>query len=108
MAAQLASRCATRRVPGIGTTDALTRIRMHVLMKRLSQAHQPAVLLVTHDVDEAIELADRVVVLDQGRVAADIAVELPPRGPERSIRFAKLRHQLLECLGVAKDLSVSA
>jgi sulfonate transport system ATP-binding protein len=88
-----------------GALDALTRIRMHVLLKRLSEAHKPAVLLVTHDVDEAIELADRVVVLDQGRMVADLAVALPPDGPERSVRFAQLRRQLLGRLGVDDGLA---
>jgi sulfonate transport system ATP-binding protein len=83
-----------------GALDALTRIRMHVLLKRLSDVHKPAVLLVTHDVDEAIDLADRVVVLEEGRIVADIAVDLPPGGPERSVRFADLRRQLLGRLGV--------
>jgi sulfonate transport system ATP-binding protein len=83
-----------------GALDALTRIRMHVLLKRLSEVHRPAVLLVTHDVDEAIELADRVVVLEQGRIVADLAVDLPADGPERSVRFAHLRRQLLARLGV--------
>jgi sulfonate transport system ATP-binding protein len=83
-----------------GALDALTRIRMHVLLKRLSEVHKPAVLLVTHDVDEAIELADRVVVLEQGRMVADLAVDLPADGPERSVRFAHLRRQLLGRLGV--------
>ncbi|MDB5464881.1 MAG: transporter ATP-binding protein [Phenylobacterium sp.] len=83
-----------------GALDALTRIRMHVLLKRLSDVHKPAVLLVTHDVDEAIDLADRVVVLEEGRIVADIAVDLPPGGPERSVRFAHLRRQLLGRLGV--------
>ena len=83
-----------------GALDALTRLRMHGLLKRLSDVHKPAVLLVTHDVDEAIELADRVVVLEEGRIVADLAVELPPDGPERSVRFARLRRQLLGRLGV--------
>jgi sulfonate transport system ATP-binding protein len=83
-----------------GALDALTRIRMHVLLKQLSERHMPAVLLVTHDVDEAIELADRVVVLEQGKVAADVTVNLPADGPERSLRLAALRRQLLGCLGV--------
>ena len=52
-----------------GALDALTRIRMHVLLRELCAAHQPAVLLVTHDVDEAIVLADRVIVLDDGVVS---------------------------------------
>ena len=69
-----------------GALDALTRIRMHVLLRRLCEAHRPAVLLVTHDVDEAIVLADRVIVLDGGViVSSDIRVEMPrqavPGGP---------------------------
>jgi len=88
-----------------GALDALTRIRMHVLLKRLSAVHNPAVLLVTHDVDEAIELADRVVVMEQGRIAADFAVDLPADGPERSVRFAQLRRQLLGRLGVEDTLA---
>ena len=56
-----------------GALDALTRIRMHVLLRKLCEAHRPAVLLVTHDVDEAIVLADRVIVLDDGVVRPDVA-----------------------------------
>nr|WP_235921454.1 ABC transporter ATP-binding protein [Lentzea tibetensis] len=55
-----------------GALDALTRIRMHDLLRELCAKHQPAVLLVTHDVDEAIELADRVVVLHEGRIGLDV------------------------------------
>ena len=49
-----------------GALDALTRIRMHRLVAELCARHHPAVLLVTHDVDEAIVLADRVLVLTDG------------------------------------------
>jgi sulfonate transport system ATP-binding protein len=83
-----------------GALDALTRIRMHVLLRKLSAAHNPAVLLVTHDVDEAIELADRVVVLDDGKIAADLAIDLPASGEGRRLRAAALRRQLLTYLGV--------
>ncbi|MGW6054632.1 ABC transporter ATP-binding protein [Streptomyces sp. NPDC055189] len=83
-----------------GALDALTRIRMHALLRRLCEAHRPAVLLVTHDVDEAIALADRVVVLDAGRIAADVRVDLPaPRG-QGSPQYAALRGRLLRQLGV--------
>ena len=89
-----------------GALDALTRIRMHALLKRLSQAHQPAVLLVTHDVDEAIELADRVVLLDDGQIAANLDVRLPAaRAGARTEAFVALRRQLLELLGVASELA---
>src|SRR5690606_15578249 len=52
-----------------GALDALTRMRMHDLLIELCRRHRPAVLLVTHDVDEAITLADRVLVLADGRIA---------------------------------------
>jgi sulfonate transport system ATP-binding protein len=84
-----------------GALDALTRIRMHALLKRLSEIHNPAVLLVTHDVDEAIALADRVVVLEGGKIAADITV---PREAGKSeappAQAAALKARLLTLLGV--------
>ncbi|WP_316182015.1 MULTISPECIES: ABC transporter ATP-binding protein [unclassified Bradyrhizobium] len=49
--------------------DALTRIRMHALVRELVANHRPGVLLVTHDVDEAIALADRILVMRDGRIA---------------------------------------
>jgi len=50
--------------------DALTRIKMHGLVRELVTRHQPGVLIVTHDVDEAIVLADRLLVMRDGRIAA--------------------------------------
>ena len=78
--------------------DALTRIKMHRLVLRLWETHRPAVLMVTHDVDEAIALADRVLVLDGGRIAFGQAIDMP-RG-ERTGRLTDLRNRLLETLGV--------
>jgi sulfonate transport system ATP-binding protein len=49
--------------------DALTRIRMHELVRDLVARHRPGVLLVTHDVDEAITLADRILVMRNGTIA---------------------------------------
>ncbi|MER7193080.1 ABC transporter ATP-binding protein [Streptomyces flaveolus] len=83
-----------------GALDALTRIRMHTLLRRLCERHRPAVLLVTHDVDEAIALADRVVVLDRGRIAADLSVDLPAPRRHGSSEYAALRGRLLTRLGV--------
>jgi sulfonate transport system ATP-binding protein len=83
--------------------DALTRIRMHQLILALWRQHRPSVLLVTHDVDEAVLLADRVLVLDQGRIVADIAItQERPRSAERR-QFQQVRAQLLELLGVEID-----
>ena len=83
-----------------GALDALTRSRMHVLLRELWARHRPAVLLVTHDVDEAIGLADRVLVLDRGVIGFAAAVTLDrPRDPG-SPAFTALRQQLLTELGV--------
>jgi sulfonate transport system ATP-binding protein len=83
-----------------GALDALTRIQMHALLRRLSDVHDPAVLLVTHDIDEAILLADRIVMLDDGHLAADLPVDLPESGIARRERIAELRALLHRLLGV--------
>lgn len=78
-----------------GALDALTRTRMHDLLRRLSEVHDPAILLVTHDIDEAILLADRIVMLEGGKLDLDIVVDLPAAGEKRLVRSAKLRAELL-------------
>jgi len=82
-----------------GALDALTRGRMHDLLRRLSDLHDPAVLLVTHDIDEAITLADRIVMLEDGRIATDIRVDLPAEPEPRAHRTLALRAALLARLG---------
>jgi sulfonate transport system ATP-binding protein len=80
--------------------DALTRIRMHRLVESLWVRHRHAVLLITHDVDEAILLADRALVIDAGRLTASISIDLPrPREPGQP-GFAGLRKRLLAAIGV--------
>jgi sulfonate transport system ATP-binding protein len=81
--------------------DALTRIEMHSLVTQLWERHQPAILLVTHDVDEAIALADRVLVLDGGEVAREwgVPVRRSARTPENR-EIAQLREEVLGALGV--------
>ncbi|WP_343712378.1 ABC transporter ATP-binding protein [Inquilinus sp.] len=91
-----------------GALDALTRIRMHGLLRQLCARHQPAVLLVTHDVDEAIHLADRVLVLDRGRISVDVPIDLPDRHPERERRVAEIRVEVLRELGVQVDDRLTA
>ena len=83
-----------------GALDALTRLRMQELFGRLRSRHGFAALLVTHDVDEALLLADRAVVLDGGRIAEEIVVDLDrPRAPDDP-GFGPLRRHLLDRLGV--------
>ncbi|ANY08539.1 ABC transporter ATP-binding protein [Pseudonocardia sp. HH130630-07] len=80
--------------------DALTRITARGLVDELWQRHRCAVLLVTHDVEEALVLADRVLVMDGGRIAHDAPVDLDrPRDVTRP-DFQRLRAELLGRLGV--------
>ena len=81
--------------------DALTRIEMHQLVIELWRRHSMAVLLVTHDVDEALALADRLVVLEEGHLKHSWQVTLPrseraPAQPE----IAATRAEVLDALGV--------
>jgi len=80
--------------------DALTRIAMHRLVVGLWQRHRPAVLLVTHDVDEALILADRVLVLASGRISFSGPVEVPRPRDRDHPGLTALRHRLLTELGV--------
>jgi sulfonate transport system ATP-binding protein len=80
--------------------DALTRIKMHELVGQLWQRHRPAVVLVTHDFDEAILLADRVLVLSGGRIALDLPVDFPHPRVRTGREFSDLRTRLLSELGV--------
>lgn len=83
-----------------GALDALTRIQMHALLRRLSEVHDTAILLVTHDIDEAILLADRIILLEDGYLSADLRVDLPPSGAQRRERITGLRAHLHRLLGV--------
>ncbi|MCG5214787.1 ABC transporter ATP-binding protein [Streptosporangium sp. KLBMP 9127] len=80
--------------------DALNRLRMQALFGRLRAEHGFAALLVTHDVDEALLLADRTLVLEDGRIVEDTAVTLPhPRAADHP-GFGDLRRNLLTRLRV--------
>lgn len=81
--------------------DALTRIEMHQLVIELWRRHSMAVLIVTHDVDEALALADRLVVLDRGAVAGSWGVDMPrnDRAPGRP-ELMRIRTEVLAKLGV--------
>jgi sulfonate transport system ATP-binding protein len=80
--------------------DALTRIRMHDLVAQLVRRHQPAVVLVTHDVDEAILLADRIILLSDGGFRIDAPVTLSRPRSRADHGFEALRAQLLAELGI--------
>jgi sulfonate transport system ATP-binding protein len=89
-----------------GALDALTRIHMHELVRELHRKHRPAVLLVTHDVDEALELADRVLVLRDGRL--DEQLETHEIFHDRlDPRFERARAHVLGLLGVDQSAAPS-
>lgn len=84
-----------------GALDALTRLTMHTLLLDLWRRHGFGVLLITHDVDEAVALADRVLVLDEGRVGHALTIDEPRRAPgDPGARTERHRAELLDRLGV--------
>ena len=83
--------------------DALTRIAMHRLVLSLRTRHQPAVLLVTHDVDEALALADRVLVLGDGKITHSAPITLPRPRHRDHPNLVALRLRLLSELGVPAE-----
>ncbi|MCB4770453.1 ABC transporter ATP-binding protein [Ancylobacter sp. Lp-2] len=87
-----------------GALDALTRLKMQQLLFRLVGVQRPTIVLVTHDVDEALILADRVLVMDEGRIVLDrpVGIAHPRRASDPA--FATLRTTLLGALGVTETI----
>ena len=80
----------------LGALDALTRIEMQQLIERLWQQHGFSVLLVTHDVAEAVAVADRVILIEDGEIGLDLAVDLPRPRSRGSARLAALEAEVLD------------
>ncbi|MGX5665908.1 ABC transporter ATP-binding protein [Rhizobium daejeonense] len=82
----------------LGALDALTRITMQQLIGRVWKELGFTAVLVTHDVSEAVNLADRVIVLDQGRIALDL--DIPAQHPRNhgDPELAALERQLLDAI----------
>lgn len=79
----------------LGALDALTRIEMQGLIETLWQQHGFTVLLVTHDVSEAIALADRVLLIEEGRIGLDLTIDLPRPRRKGSAKLAELEAEVL-------------
>ncbi|WP_347902598.1 aliphatic sulfonates ABC transporter ATP-binding protein [Pseudomonas purpurea] len=79
----------------LGALDALTRIEMQQLIERLWQQHGFTVLLVTHDVSEAVAIADRVLLIEEGEIGLDLHVELLRPRVRGSHRLAALETEVL-------------
>jgi sulfonate transport system ATP-binding protein len=82
----------------LGALDALTRITMQQLLERVWLAQRFTAILVTHDVSEAVALADRILVIEQGRIAHDINVDLPRPRRKGSAQLAALEGDILNIL----------
>ncbi|TKC90097.1 ATP-binding cassette domain-containing protein [Trinickia terrae] len=80
----------------LGALDALTRIEMHALIERLWREHRFTALLVTHDVQEAVALGDRILLIEDGHIALDQSVPLDRPRARASAAFAALEDAVLQ------------
>jgi sulfonate transport system ATP-binding protein len=85
----------------LGALDALTRITMQRLLERVWREQKFTALLVTHDVAEAVTLADRVIVIGRGEIALDVRIDLPRPRTRGSADVAALEGQILDQLIVS-------
>ncbi|WP_410751231.1 aliphatic sulfonates ABC transporter ATP-binding protein [Citrobacter sp. U14242] len=79
----------------LGALDALTRLEMQDLIVTLWQEHGFTVLLVTHDVSEAVAMADRVLLIEDGKIGLDLTVDIPRPRRMGSVRLAELEAEVL-------------
>jgi len=82
----------------LGALDALTRISMQRLLERVWHDQGFTAILVTHDVAEAVALADRVLVIEDGRIAEDFSVDVPRPRQRGSVELAALEGAILKNL----------
>ena len=80
----------------LGALDALTRIEMRDLIESLWQEHGFTVLLVTHDVSEAVAMADRVLLIEDGKIGLDVTVDIARPRRLGSVRLAELESEVLD------------
>jgi sulfonate transport system ATP-binding protein len=80
----------------LGALDALTRIEMHELIERVWLEHRLTVLLVTHDVQEAVALAERILLIERGRISFDGNVELERPRLRGTAAFAAIENAVLQ------------
>ncbi|MDI6470579.1 ATP-binding cassette domain-containing protein, partial [Cronobacter turicensis] len=79
----------------LGALDALTRLEMQEMIVSLWREHGFTVLLVTHDVSESVAMAERVLLIEDGKIGLDMAVELPHPRHHGTPRLAELEARVL-------------
>ena len=85
----------------LGALDALTRIRLQEEIQRIWRVEGVTMIMVTHDVDEAIYLSNRVIVMnaDPGRIVRDVEIELDHPRDRAGTRFAEYKREILSAMG---------
>lgn len=81
----------------LGALDALTRLDMQSLIEKLWLEQGFTAILVTHDVSEAVQLADRIILLDKGHIAEEFIVDLP-RPRVKNTAFVELEQKALHAV----------
>jgi sulfonate transport system ATP-binding protein len=82
----------------LGALDALTRIEMQEMIERIWQDQGFTAILVTHDVGEAVAMADRILVVEEGAIALDVDVDVPRPRRRGDPALAELEGRILERL----------
>ncbi len=79
----------------LGALDALTRISMQKLLEQVWLDQEFTAIMVTHDVAEAVTLADRVLIIEEGEIAMDLSIDLPRPRERGSAEVAGLEGRIL-------------
>lgn len=90
----------------LGALDALTRIEMHRLIEGLWQKNGFTTLLVTHDVQEAVALADRVILIEDGRIALDETIALARPRWHGDAEFSRIEKRILDRVLLKKEQTI--
>ena len=89
-----------------GALDSITRLQMRRELLRIWQAEKKTILFVTHDIEESVQLADRVVVMSQrpAHIQRVIDIDIPHPRDLSAPRYLELRDQLFAEIGLAHQV----
>src|SRR5947207_5810114 len=89
-----------------GALDSITRLQMRSELLRIWEAERKTILFVTHDIEESVQLADRVVVLSArpGRVRRVVTIDIPHPRDLSSARYLALRDEIFGEIGLAHKI----
>jgi NitT/TauT family transport system ATP-binding protein len=89
-----------------GALDSITRVMMRGELLRIWQEERRTIVFVTHDIDEAVQLADRVIVLSSrpARIQEIVPIDIPHPRNISSPRYLELRDELLKQIGLAYEI----